>query len=280
MCNGWRATQFTCFFQISTLENWLVTDMNASRAVVPTLKTDDGWLTVTAYEVSSPFWLAPQIYTGNRLSSYGSNLTYSVTWVVIRGDSSGKPTIGPNVILVVSISPRLLAYQSYLVKKGENARRILIHNNVLFVALFAQGNNGLRIAYGEEQYSGDKAKISVPLREHNWYHVRDEIRDIPTRSRRTEFRGDPVTKIQMMRVLADLKHLMIRAQYHSEQIEGRYVRIIEPFNSNLRSLDELSILDYKIHQLHSLKMSIFLYIFFNLCFLQMLSIIWFNNTDR
>lgn len=107
--NNWWSAQLACFFQISTLENWLVTDMNASRAVVPTLRTDDGWLTVTAYEVSSPFWLAPQIYTGNRLSSYGSNLTYSVTWVVIRGDSSGKPTIGPNVILVVSISP-CLAY--------------------------------------------------------------------------------------------------------------------------------------------------------------------------
>lgn len=95
--------------------------------------------------------------------------------------------------------------------------------------LFVQGNNGLRIAYGEEQYTSDKAKISVPLREHGWYHIRNEIRDIPTRSRRTEFRGDPVTKIQMMRVLADLKYLMIRAQYHSEQIEGRYVWIVVRF---------------------------------------------------
>ncbi|XP_025159598.1 laminin subunit alpha-1 isoform X2 [Harpegnathos saltator] len=170
------------YSMISTLENWLVTDMNASRAVVPILKTDDGWLTMTPYEVSSPFWLAPQVYSGNRVSSYGSNLTYSVTWVVIRGDNSGKPTVGPNVILV--------------------------------------GNNGLRIAYGEEQYSGDRAEISVSLREQGWYHVRDDIRDIPTRLRRTEFRGDPVTKTQMMHVLADLKHLMIRAQYHSGQIEG------------------------------------------------------------
>ncbi|XP_014473552.1 PREDICTED: laminin subunit alpha-1 isoform X2 [Dinoponera quadriceps] len=169
---------------VSTLENWLVTDMNASRAVVPTLMTDDGWLTVTADEVeySSPFWLAPQVYIGNLISSYGSNLTYSVTWAVIRGDSSGKPTIEPNVILI--------------------------------------SNNGLRIAYGEEQYSSVKAEVSVSLREHGWYHVRDEIRDIPTRLRRTEYRGDPVTKAQMMRVLADLKHLMIRAKYHSEQIEG------------------------------------------------------------
>ncbi|KAH0951656.1 hypothetical protein HN011_011263, partial [Eciton burchellii] len=169
---------------ISTLENWLVTNINASRAIAPTLDVDNGWLTVAEFEVEydSPFWLAPQIYTGNRVSSYGSNLTYSVTWVVMRGDTSGKPTTEPNVILV--------------------------------------GNNGMRIAYGEEQYSGQAVKVTVPLREHGWYHVRNDIRDIPTRLKRTEFRGDPVTRTQMMRVLADLKYLMIRAQYHSEQIEG------------------------------------------------------------
>lgn len=93
------------FFQIFTTENWLVTDMNASREVVPTLDADNGWLTVAAVDVEydSPFWLAPQIYTGNRLSSYGSNLTYSVRWAVMRGDSSGKPTTEANVILVVNI---------------------------------------------------------------------------------------------------------------------------------------------------------------------------------
>lgn len=81
----------------------------------------------------------------------------------------------------------------------------------------------MRIAYGEEQYGGQQAEIRVPLRgDEGWYHVRSDVQDIPTRHRRTEYRGDPVTRAQMMRVLADLKHLMIRAQYHSEQIEGRY----------------------------------------------------------
>lgn len=93
-----------CFTaQISTLDDWLVTDMNASRSIVATLDTDHGWLTVAAFEVEyeSPFWLAPSVYAGNRLSSYGSNLTYRVSWVVMRGDTSGKPTNGPNVVLVV-----------------------------------------------------------------------------------------------------------------------------------------------------------------------------------
>lgn len=87
-----------------------MTDVNASRAVVPILDTDNGWLTVAVFDVEydSPFWLAPPIYCGNRLSSYGSNVTYSVTWVVMRGDTSGKPTTGPNVILVVSIQSALI----------------------------------------------------------------------------------------------------------------------------------------------------------------------------
>lgn len=82
----------------------------------------------------------------------------------------------------------------------------------------------MRIAYGEEQYNGQEAEISVALTEQGWYHVRSEVRDIPTRLRRTDYRGDPVSRTQMMHVLADLKYLMIRAQYHSEQIEGRYDR--------------------------------------------------------
>ncbi|XP_035736479.1 laminin subunit alpha-1-like [Vespa mandarinia] len=189
------------YTMISSLENWLITDMNGSLGVVPTLDTDNGWLTVAAFEVEyeSPYWLAPRIYTGNRLSSYGSNLTYTVTWVVMRGDTSGKPTTEPNVILV--------------------------------------GNNGMRIAYGEEQYNGQEAEISVALTEQGWYHVRSEVRDIPTRLRRTDFRGDSVSRIQMMHVLADLKYLMIRAQYHSEQIEGSLLSAILPVGDPVRTED-------------------------------------------
>ncbi|XP_024941614.1 laminin subunit alpha-1 isoform X3 [Cephus cinctus] len=187
---------------ISTLDDWLVTDMNASRAVIPTLDTDSGWLAIAAFELEyeSPFWLAPTLYSGNRLSSYGSNLTYSVTWVAMRGDTRGKPTTEPNAILV--------------------------------------GNNGMRIAYGEEQYNGQAAEISVPLQEQGWYHVRSEVRDIPTRLRRTEFRGDPVTRLQMLRILADLKYIMLRAQYHSEQIEGSLQVAMLPIGKTVVASEE------------------------------------------
>ncbi|XP_074102845.1 wing blister [Cotesia typhae] len=188
-----QCTAATLVYQsISTLNDWRVTDINASRPVIPTIDPDNGWLVLASFEVEyqSPFWFAPKIYTGNRLSSYGSNLTYSTTWIVMRGDSSGKPTIEPNVILV--------------------------------------GKNGMRIAYGEEQYKGQEAEISVPLQEQGWYHVHSEVQDIPTRLRRTEYKGDPVTRSQILKVLADIKYLMIRAQYHSEQVEASLQSVVLP----------------------------------------------------
>ncbi|KAI4487730.1 hypothetical protein M0802_011876 [Mischocyttarus mexicanus] len=102
---------------------------------------------------------------------------------------------------------------------------------------YTMGNNGMRIAYGEEQYNGQEAEISVSLTEEGWYHVRTEIRDIPTRLKRTDFRGDPVNRKQMIHVLADLKYLLIRTQYHSEQIEGSLLSAILPVGEPTRSED-------------------------------------------
>ncbi|XP_046413773.1 laminin subunit alpha-1-like [Neodiprion fabricii] len=185
-CSDARLT----FGMLSTREGWLVSDMNASRVVFPEIEPESGSLVFDPSSLDyTPYWLAPKVYGGNRLTSYGSNITFTVTWIVMRGDSSGKPTIEPDVILI--------------------------------------GGNGMQIAYGEERYSGQDAMISVPLGERGWYHVKEEVRNnIPHRLRKTEYRGDPVTRSQMLRVLADLERVMIRARYHTEQIEGRLSEVI------------------------------------------------------
>lgn len=107
---------------------------------------------------------------------------FNVNWVVMRGDTSGKPTTGPNVILV--------------------------------------GANGLRIAHGDTAYTVTNATITVTFNERNWYHVPFGVKDIVTRLRRTEYRGDLVTHAQFMSVLADVKHVLLRAKFHTDQIEG------------------------------------------------------------
>lgn len=92
-------------FQFSTLSGWLVSDLAVSRTVLPSLDTETKQLSVGNYElpgVESYFWLAPENYLGNLLTSYGSNVSFSVSWVVMRGDTSGRPTVGPNMVLIVS----------------------------------------------------------------------------------------------------------------------------------------------------------------------------------
>lgn len=81
----------------------------------------------------------------------------------------------------------------------------------------------MRIAYGEEIHEGQEAEVTVMLQEQGWFHVqiRDEIVDGVTRFRRTDYRGDPVTRHQMLEILTNLDCLLIRAQYHTDQIEGR-----------------------------------------------------------
>ncbi|XP_014221917.2 laminin subunit alpha-1 [Trichogramma pretiosum] len=179
------AAKVTYFTQKSSF-GWQVTDMNGSRAMVPSLQDEDGWPKFASYEVEyrHPYWLAPKLYSGNRLSCYGSNLTFLVRWIVMRGDSSGSATTEPDVILI--------------------------------------GKNGMRIAYGEESYDGQEAEINVTLHEAGWYHVHlsPEIVDGVGRFHSSEYRAGPVTRANMLAVLSDVEHLLIRAQYHTEQIEA------------------------------------------------------------
>lgn len=133
-------------------------------------------------EVESVYWLAPPNYCGNRLTSYGSKLSFKLSWVIVRGDTSGKPTTGPDVILL--------------------------------------GRNGMKIAFGDSIYKHSDAFINVFLIEEGWYHVPRTVKDIVTRLRRTEYRGDPVTRVQFMSVLSDIESILIRGTFHTDQAES------------------------------------------------------------
>lgn len=104
-------------------------------------------LTIGNYElpgVEAYYWLAPKLYLGNKLETYGSYLVFKVHWVVMRGDTSGKPTQGPNLILV--------------------------------------GANGMQIAYGDDVFSETNMTFKVEMVERGWYHVPSDVKDIVTRS--------------------------------------------------------------------------------------------------
>lgn len=115
--------------------------MSVSEAVVPTWDPDMNWWSIGNYEIpgiEAYYWLAPEAYQGSRLESYASNFTFKVHWVVMRGDTSGKPTTGPSVILI--------------------------------------GHNGMKIAYGDEQFGETNATVQIKLHEYGWYGYSKEKR--------------------------------------------------------------------------------------------------------
>lgn len=51
----------------------------------PSKDNETGYLMFNTFEMSesdSIFWLAPDLYIGNKLQSYGSSLIFTMTWVI------------------------------------------------------------------------------------------------------------------------------------------------------------------------------------------------------
>lgn len=53
-------------------------------------------------DIDNYYWLSPSQFTGNKLTAYGSSLHFSISWVIMRGDSSGQPLHDPDVVIIVS----------------------------------------------------------------------------------------------------------------------------------------------------------------------------------
>ncbi|KAJ9598480.1 hypothetical protein L9F63_010833, partial [Diploptera punctata] len=157
----------------STLSGWLVSDLAVTRTVLPSPDADTGQLSVGNYElpgVESYFWLAPERYRGNLLTSYGTNVTFTVSWVAMRGDTSGRPT----------------------------------------------GSNGLQLGIGDALFKPPNATITIPFLENNWYHVPNDLKDILGQ----EYHGDAASRAELMSVLTHVKYMLLRAKFHTDQVEG------------------------------------------------------------
>ncbi|ROT84555.1 putative laminin subunit alpha-1 isoform X2, partial [Penaeus vannamei] len=163
-------------------ENWSVADLSLKRVVAAAREGTDVHI---AHDdmgfFEAYYWLAPQEYLGRRMTSYGQTLTVKVSWVRLRGDTSGRPTRCPDVII-------------------EGA--------------------GYRIAYGDNSHRGRKATLEIPFYEHDWFHFPKDITDITSKTQSTSYRGEAVTRRQMMEILSSMESLMIRARYHTVQVEG------------------------------------------------------------
>ena len=164
------------------MEGWLVTDLLGRRVVSPYAENDQLFIANDDMtDFTSYYWLAPDDYLGKKLTCYSQWLAVHVSWVNARGDTGGSATSGPDIVLEGS---------------------------------------GMKIAYGDRTYPGQtNTTMRVKLVESNWYHLADGISDI-SRKRRTEYRGDDVTQHQFFTVLNNVNRFMVRAKFHTDQIEG------------------------------------------------------------
>ncbi|XP_050712288.1 laminin subunit alpha-1-like isoform X2 [Eriocheir sinensis] len=163
--------------------NWQVTDLLRRRVVVAVHEEND--VRIAHDEMSrfnSYYFLAPQEYLGSRMTSYGQTLKIKVSWVQLRGDTSGQATRCPDVII-------------------EGA--------------------GYRIAYGDNVYRRLKSTVlEIPLYEHGWFHFPKDLSDIGPNTKSKQYKGRAVTRREMMEILSSFESLMIRARFHTVQIEG------------------------------------------------------------
>ncbi|KAH8324869.1 hypothetical protein KR074_009874 [Drosophila pseudoananassae] len=188
-CSGVSQTCHSARLQalaFETLNDWKLTDIQRLNAISVAVDSEQKRLIYASEldDVEAIYWQAPVGYLGNRLTSYGARLQLLLSWGVMRGDTSGKPTTGPNVILC--------------------------------------GRNGLKVAYADESFAGLHTALNVTLTEEGWYHVPPSIKDIKTRLRRTEggdYHGEPVTRSQFLSVLVSLEAVLIRAAFHTDQVE-------------------------------------------------------------
>ena len=84
----------------------MITDLAHVKTITPSEDPETGALYIANYEfpgVESYYWLAPTNIFGNLITLYGNmNFKFKVGWEAMRGDTSGQPTVGPNIVLIVS----------------------------------------------------------------------------------------------------------------------------------------------------------------------------------
>ncbi|XP_076315810.1 laminin subunit alpha-1-like [Tachypleus tridentatus] len=175
---------------ITEAQGWLVSDIKGSQNINALYINEK--FSVGADEVpdlDNYYWKAPPAYLGNKLYSYGSNLTFITSYFVPRGDTSGMYTGGPDIIL----------------KEHEKWPEAVTPDDTPILG------NGIRIGSGwEEHKEEDNVTLSVPLREQEWYQLTQD--DKPD--------SKPVDRETFSFILNNLEYLLVRAKYHTEQMEG------------------------------------------------------------
>ncbi|XP_075991835.1 wing blister isoform X2 [Anticarsia gemmatalis] len=120
-------------------EAWLIADIQGNNTLEPSVD-EQGKPFVIGYEVEgweNFYWVSNSL-TGEQLAAYGGEVRASLYWGIVRGDTEGNPTFGPDVILI--------------------------------------GSDGTKLAYSNISHeSPGQLQISAPLVEGNWVIMGEDM---------------------------------------------------------------------------------------------------------
>jgi len=174
--------------RLEAAEGWRAADLTGAVRVVPYWSALTEGVTVAEEDMrgaATYFWEAPEAYRGDRLVSYGLRMAVRTSWHRGRGDTAGKFTKMPDVVLVGA---------------------------------------GMTIGTGFETYENpENTTVAVDFKEDSWYHIPDDVVDIACsdfRNGQADFIGRRVFKRDFMRVLGSIERILIRAKFHTDQLEG------------------------------------------------------------
>ncbi|XP_030839547.1 laminin subunit alpha-2 [Strongylocentrotus purpuratus] len=173
--------------QVTTLTGWFVTNVERSSYAFPDTTGVD-MLSINHYKALEDlgdgiyYWLASREYLGNKLSSHGGYLTFTVSYSIQRGDVYQQPTRDADIVIE---GDRLRLYQSFLYIRPEEERT---------------------------------ARIQMAAT--NWFVLTPDV-DLSA-----GVMGRRATPEEFMRVLSDVRALLIRASYNTRPIESRLKNVV------------------------------------------------------
>uniref|UniRef100_T1J8M8 Uncharacterized protein n=1 Tax=Strigamia maritima TaxID=126957 RepID=T1J8M8_STRMM len=188
--NQCESSDYVVAEALTFTRGWLVSDINSKRVIRP--YEESGYFTIANDDMLGLelyYWLAPKEYLGNKLTAFGTKLSFSVSWVKARGDSAGRHTHGPDII--IEGSGKLIA---------SNAKT---HST---------------------SYTSENTTKEVFLMEHEWYHLTPEgISKLKWGKK--GWIGNGVSHDDFMKILYNIDRMLIRAKYHTDQIEGSLMSV-------------------------------------------------------
>lgn len=77
----------------------------------------------------------------------------------------------------------------------------------------------MKIGHGDDVYTSSKMNFHMKMNEIGWYHIPSDVSDI-TNVASSVYHGKPVTRHEFLSILVDVKHILLRSTFHTDQIEA------------------------------------------------------------